>query len=145
MFSLLRCTSLHPQDLRAEIERVAAFLGRCISKEELDKLTEHLGFDSFSRNLSVNYEMGKQLGMLNLNGRFMRKGIFNHVPSLTLLNVWWNAQHLLCCYHHQDWLGIGRITLARNWTIESTVGLTKTSPVPTWNSWLNNFFFFFFT
>ena len=40
---------------------------------------EHLRFDNFAKNESVNGESGKKLGFLNSDaGNFIRKGIKSH-------------------------------------------------------------------
>ena len=38
------------------------------------KITEHLRFDNFEKNESVNNEIGKKLGMMYPDGKFIRKG-----------------------------------------------------------------------
>lgn len=53
---------------------MAAFLGKTLSEDELVKLTEHLKFDNFKTNESVNNEGGKKTGALNQEGNFIRKG-----------------------------------------------------------------------
>lgn len=40
-------------------------------------LVEHLGFENFAKNESVNFEVGKDLGFMNTEGRFIRKGKIN--------------------------------------------------------------------
>ncbi|KAI9563009.1 hypothetical protein GHT06_010465 [Daphnia sinensis] len=62
------------RDLRGEIEKVAAFLGKSLSEEQLVALTEHLKFENFQKNESVNNESGKKTGAFNQEGRFIRKG-----------------------------------------------------------------------
>lgn len=54
--------------------RVVNFLGKSLSDEQLDRLVEHLRFDKFTTNDSVNYEICKDLGIMNQTGRFLRKG-----------------------------------------------------------------------
>ena len=60
--------------MRGEIAKVAAFLDKSLTEEELDKLTEHLKFDNFEKNESVNNESGKKFGLMNPDGKFIRKG-----------------------------------------------------------------------
>ncbi len=62
------------KDLRGEIVKVAAFLNQTPTDEQLDKITEHLRFDNFEKNESVNNEPVKKLGLMNLDGKFIRKG-----------------------------------------------------------------------
>ena len=45
-----------------------------MTEEQLEKLTEHLRFDKFKQNEAVNGENEKELGFLNTNGNFLRKG-----------------------------------------------------------------------
>lgn len=62
------------QNLRGQIERVAAFLGKKLSGEQLVRLTAHLQFENFAKNESVNFEAGKKMGFMNQEGHFIRKG-----------------------------------------------------------------------
>ena len=62
--------------MRGEIEKVATFLGKSFSDEQLGKLTEHLKFENFQKNESVNNESGKKMGAMNEDGRFIRNGGF---------------------------------------------------------------------
>lgn len=62
------------QDLVKEIKKVAAFLNTPVTEEQIALLKEHLLFDNFAKNESVNYEMPKKLGALNNDGHFIRKG-----------------------------------------------------------------------
>jgi hypothetical protein len=63
------------QNLRGEIEKVASFLGKSLTEEQLSKLTQHLRVDQFAKNEAVNYEICKELGFMNNSGNFIRKGI----------------------------------------------------------------------
>jgi len=54
---------------------VATFLDKTLGEEELAKLTEHLKFDNFKTNESVNNESGKKTGAFNQEGNFIRKGM----------------------------------------------------------------------
>ncbi len=62
------------KDLRGEIVKVATFLNQSPTDEQLDKITEHLRFDNFEKNESVNNEAGKKQGWMNPDGKFIRKG-----------------------------------------------------------------------
>ncbi|XP_013145972.1 PREDICTED: estrogen sulfotransferase-like [Papilio polytes] len=63
------------KDLPAAVRRVADFLGKSFTKEEIDKLCEHLSIDNFKNNKSVNYDVMKELGILISDGQsFIRKG-----------------------------------------------------------------------
>lgn len=62
------------QDLRGEIEKISKFLGKTLTNEQLTKLTEHLRFDNFAKNETVNLDFGKELGFMKNSGNFIRKG-----------------------------------------------------------------------
>ena len=61
------------KDLRGEIEKVAKFLGKSLTENELTQLKEHLKVDNFAKNESVNFEIGNKFGFFNENCRFIRK------------------------------------------------------------------------
>ena len=63
--------------MRCEIEKVVNFLGKKLTDQQLAKLTDHLRFDNFEKNPSVNNEDGKKQGFFNEDGKFCRKGITN--------------------------------------------------------------------
>jgi Sulfotransferase domain len=60
--------------LKEEIRRLATFLGKSLTDEQLKELTQHLRFDSFSKNEAVNNEIAKEIGFMNPEGHFIRKG-----------------------------------------------------------------------
>ncbi|XP_037090162.1 sulfotransferase 1C4-like [Pollicipes pollicipes] len=63
------------RDLQSEIRRVAEFLGKSLSCEQVDELAEHLHFDNFKKNPYVNKEEGKTSGDFHVDrGDFIRKG-----------------------------------------------------------------------
>ncbi len=66
--------SFWPQDLRGELKKLAAFMGKTVTDQQLERLAAHLGFESFSKNDAVNYEAGRSAGIMNPGGRFCRKG-----------------------------------------------------------------------
>ena len=70
------------QNLRGEIEKISQFLGKKLSDDQLSKLTEHLRFDNFAKNETVNCEIGKEIGLMNNSGHFIRKGKFVFPGSL---------------------------------------------------------------
>ena len=88
------------KDLRAEIRKVAAFLGKSYSDEQVDKLAEHLHIDNFKKNPYVNLEGGKKSGLLHQDrGNFIRKGKTgdwkNHfTPEMTIKFDAWLDQKL---------------------------------------------------
>ena len=60
--------------MKGQIEKVSIFLNKPLSEKQLEELVEHLRFDTFSKNESVNGEAGKETGFLNRDGHFIRKG-----------------------------------------------------------------------
>ena len=54
---------------------MATFLGKSLTKEQLEKLAEYLQFDNMAKNASVNREFLKSFGSVNNDGKFIRKGI----------------------------------------------------------------------
>ena len=49
-------------------------MGKSLTEEQLDRLTQHLRLDDFAKNKAVNYEICKDFSFMNPNGRFIRKG-----------------------------------------------------------------------
>ena len=62
------------QDLRGGIEKVARFLQKPLTDDQLTRLTEHLRFENLSKNKAVNSESYKEIGLMNTDGHFVRKG-----------------------------------------------------------------------
>ena len=93
--------------MRGEIAKVAAFLDKSLTEEELDKLTEHLKFDNFEKNESVNNESGKKFGLMNPDGKFIRKGTKNN--AINYIWLYYITAQLL-----QVKLEIGKIISVRN-------------------------------
>ena len=54
--------------------KMAAFLGKSPTQEQLAKLQDHLRFESMSKNESVNREFFKTIGVARKDGAFIRKG-----------------------------------------------------------------------
>jgi len=61
-------------DLQGQLEKMAKFLGKDLSEDQLNRLMEHLKFENIRKNESVNNESGKKMGMMNEDGNFIRKG-----------------------------------------------------------------------
>jgi len=64
------------RDLPGELKRMAAFLDKSYTDEEIDKLADHLHIDNFRKNPFLNLEVG--IGKLLQNkgeGSFIRKGV----------------------------------------------------------------------
>jgi len=63
------------RDLRSQIHKVAKFLGKSYSDEQVNKLASHLHIDIFKKNPYVNGESGKDTGFMHKDrGNFIRKG-----------------------------------------------------------------------
>ena len=62
-------------DLRAVMRRVSKFLESPLSKEQEDRLVEHLNIKNFRNNPAVNpTDMAKSLSFMGGPGNFIRKG-----------------------------------------------------------------------
>lgn len=53
------------RDLDSVIRRVAAFIGKELTEEQIERLKGHLSFESMKKNRSVNYE-----GLVELHAKF---------------------------------------------------------------------------
>ena len=62
------------RDLRKVIERVAKFLDKELSENDIQMLLNHLDFNNFKNNPAVNNEVWKSFGLANQEGSFIRKG-----------------------------------------------------------------------
>lgn len=66
------------ENLSEVIRRVAHFLNRKLTDEQVVILTQHLSFDSMKNNASVNYELvmdfNKKHKLIQTDGCFMRSG-----------------------------------------------------------------------
>ncbi len=65
------------KDLRGQIERVAKFLDKKLTEEQLTQLTEHLRIANFEKNEAVNMEnASRKSEFMNDEGsnKFIRKG-----------------------------------------------------------------------
>ncbi|XP_052737838.1 uncharacterized protein LOC112044107 [Bicyclus anynana] len=62
------------KDMPGTVRRVADFFGKTISDEQVNKLADHLGFDNFKKNKSVNMEHLQESGVFTSEGAFIRKG-----------------------------------------------------------------------
>jgi hypothetical protein len=65
---------LNQQDIRKEIKKIAAFLGKTVTPEQIEKLVDHVKVDNFSKNASVNMTMEIKSGFTNEGHSFIRKG-----------------------------------------------------------------------
>ena len=53
---------------------MARFLQKPLTDDQLTRLTEHLRFENLSKNKAVNSEYYKEIGLMNTDGHFVRKG-----------------------------------------------------------------------
>ena len=66
------------QDLPTEIKRIASFLGKTLTEEQIEKLVDHVSMDKFSKNESVNMDREIKAGLANEGYTFVRKGMALH-------------------------------------------------------------------
>ncbi|CAH2086176.1 unnamed protein product [Euphydryas editha] len=63
------------KDLRAAVERVSKFFGKRFTEKQVKDLCEHLSIENFKVNKSVNYDVMRELGILQPGAAtFIRKG-----------------------------------------------------------------------
>ncbi|XP_047512985.1 sulfotransferase 1C4-like [Pieris napi] len=62
------------KDLPSVVRRVSDFFGKEYNEEEIARLCDHLSFDNFKKNPSVNYDLMKELGFMYADREFIRKG-----------------------------------------------------------------------
>ncbi|RVE44425.1 hypothetical protein evm_010902 [Chilo suppressalis] len=62
------------RDLPSTVKSVAAFLGKAVTEEQVSRLCDHLAFDNFKKNKSVNFEVFRGMDLTSKEGTFMRKG-----------------------------------------------------------------------
>jgi len=63
------------KDLSSTIRNMGKFLGKQMSNAQIDFLAEHLNIRNFRNNPAVNYDLVKEVGMLNSGEpAFIRKG-----------------------------------------------------------------------
>ncbi|KAL4714558.1 hypothetical protein ACJJTC_006604 [Scirpophaga incertulas] len=62
------------KDLPKGIKQVADFLGKNLTEEQVSRLSDHLTFENFKKNKSVNYEFMKDLNIFSKDESFVRKG-----------------------------------------------------------------------
>ncbi|XP_047664525.1 sulfotransferase 2B1-like [Tachysurus fulvidraco] len=63
------------QDLPGVLERILFFLGKCLSKDVLNRVTEHCEFRSMKQNKMSNYSLLPEALMDTKKSTFLRKGI----------------------------------------------------------------------
>ncbi|CAH4037214.1 sulfotransferase 1C4-like [Pieris brassicae] len=62
------------KDLKSSVRRVCDFFGKKYSDDQIAKLCDHLTFDNFKNNPSVNFDLMKKIGLMHTDKEFVRKG-----------------------------------------------------------------------
>lgn len=62
------------QDKRQTIQKVAKFLGKNLSEDQIRKLEDYLSFEKFKNNKSVNNDQLIKMELVQDNGQFIRRG-----------------------------------------------------------------------
>lgn len=62
------------KDTRASLLKIAKFLEKDLSEEDLQRLEEHFKIENFRKNKSVNNDHFKRMGIVEENKEFIRKG-----------------------------------------------------------------------
>lgn len=70
------------QDLPGSIRRVAKFLGKELTQQQMERLCDHLSFENFKNNKSVNFEELREVGWLDEKETFIRKGFYPLYQSI---------------------------------------------------------------
>ena len=66
------------KNLRKEIEKMANFLGKELTEDQIDRLNQHLKFENIQKNDAVNNERYRKAGMSDNEGKFIRKGTITY-------------------------------------------------------------------
>ena len=87
------------RDLKSQIRKVATFLGKSYSDEQIVKLASHLHIDNFKKNPWVNMEKASEAMTNKDSGSFIRKGKTgdwkNHfTPEMTAKFDKWMAEKM---------------------------------------------------
>lgn len=69
------------QDLPTEIKRMAAFLNKTLTEDQIEKLVDHVKVEKFSKNESVNMAREIKAGLGNEGYTFIRKGMFIFIST----------------------------------------------------------------
>lgn len=90
-------------DLRIVVNKVANFLNKTITDEQMDKLLKHLSFESMQNNNACNKEDIMELTE-RVTGKFIRKGIAgDYVNAMTpeiikQFDEWYKRNNLKILY-----------------------------------------------
>ena len=111
------------QDIRKEIGKIAAFLNKTITDEQMEKLVDHVRVDKFSKNQSVNMTMEIKSGFTNEGHSFVRKGQAS-IRNLKIYLI--NGSHLI--YQLINWCHLNDRS---NWRLEKSFQ-PRTQPENWW-------------
>ena len=62
------------QDLRGAVKKVADFLGKSLSEDQIQRIVHYLGIDEMKKNSMVNFDILKDLEIYKKDDPFIRKG-----------------------------------------------------------------------
>ncbi|KAL0894132.1 hypothetical protein ABMA27_014169 [Loxostege sticticalis] len=62
------------KDLPSTVRKVADFLGKSVTDEQVTRLCDHLSFQNFKKNPMLNYETLREIAMMDKDRTFLRKG-----------------------------------------------------------------------
>lgn len=70
-------------DLKGSLKKLASFLERPLSDNDLPALMNHLNFENFKQNASVNLEHTHVNGVDGVKWNFVRRGQIGGNPEIT--------------------------------------------------------------
>lgn len=77
--------------MKGEIGRVAEFLGKSLTDEQIQMLVDHLSFEKLSENQAVNMECFRRFpGAMSPQGRFLRKGSVTKINNFHRIYIIFN-------------------------------------------------------
>nr|CAD7402381.1 unnamed protein product [Timema cristinae] len=88
------------KDLPGTVKKVAQFLNKSLSDEQVAQMSKHLNIENFRRNPAVNMDFLKEVGLLNSGEQsFIRKGgvggwTSEFTPELNQRADRWIHEHL---------------------------------------------------
>nr|CAD7460375.1 unnamed protein product [Timema tahoe] len=72
------------KDLPGTVRKVAQFLNKSLSEEQVAQMSQHLNIENFRRNPAVNMDFLKEVGLLNSGEQsFIRKGVYRGQRRIT--------------------------------------------------------------
>nr|WEM02052.1 sulfotransferase 3 [Vargula tsujii] len=89
-------------DLPGVIKKVADFVGKSLTEEQIERVAQYLSFDEMKKNKMVNLDSEREMGVWKKDSDFVRKGIVgdykNHMTPemIEQLRKWWK-EHMEDC------------------------------------------------